>query len=422
MNVFDLRNKLIGDYGKYIGSFINIRDEAIKSHVEREFDQQKLWPDPLIQLNPTFETGGGIEEHVKSGLLHKECLNIFRFNKQDYAVGHDPFSGAEPLKLYTHQLDSIKTAQKNENYVLTTGTGSGKSLCYILPIVDYVLKHPSKNSIKAIIVYPMNALANSQKNELTKYLKKGYPDGKEPVTFARYTGQESDEERKEILANPPDILLTNYVMLELLMTRFGEQELIKRAEGLKFMVLDELHMYRGRQGADVSMLVRRVRSATKSPEMLCVGTSATLAGAADFEAQRVETSAVASKIFGTDFFPQNIISETLCRMTPERDEKDESFKKSLAERINKGKAPKTYGEFIADPLSSWIESRFGIKKENGRYVRNQAVSIFGENSAAAALSELLKDISRIDPNTCGTAIKEQFLAEDRRSLSGCTNS
>ncbi len=118
MNVFDLRNKLIGDYGKYIGSFINIRDEVIKSHVNREFDQQKLWPDPLIQLNPTFETGGGIEEHVKSGLLHKECLNIFRFNKQEYAAGHDPFSGAEPLKLYTHQLDSIKTAQKNENYIL----------------------------------------------------------------------------------------------------------------------------------------------------------------------------------------------------------------------------------------------------------------------------------------------------------------
>ncbi|HOT74392.1 MAG TPA: helicase-related protein [Candidatus Wallbacteria bacterium] len=230
------------------------------------------------------------------------------------------------------------------------------------------------------------------------------------MTFARYTGQESDEERKEILANPPDILLTNYVMLELLMTRFGEQELIKRAEGLKFMVLDELHMYRGRQGADVSMLVRRVRSAAKSPQMLCVGTSATLAGAADFEAQRVETAAVASKIFGTDVLPESIISETLCRITPERDEKDESFKKSLVERIDKGKAPKTFGEFIADPLSSWIESRFGIKKENGRYVRNQAVSIFGENSAAAALSELLKDIAKIDPNTCGTAIKEQFLS------------
>jgi len=410
MNVFNLRNKLIEDYSKYIGSFINIKDEAIKNHVEREFNQQKLWPDPLIQLNPAFEIGGSIEEHVKSGLLHKECLNIFRFNKQEYAPGRDPFSGAEPLKLYTHQLDSIKTAQKNKNYILTTGTGSGKSLCYIIPIVDYVLKHPSKNSIKAIIVYPMNALANSQMNELAKYLKNGHPEGKEPVRFARYTGQETNEERTKIIADPPDILLTNYVMLELLMTRFDERELIKRAEGLKFMVLDELHMYRGRQGADVSMLIRRLRCEAKSPEMLCVGTSATLAGAADFETQRVETAAVASKIFGADFLPENIISETLCRITPERDENDESFKKSLAERINKGKTPETFGEFIADPLSSWIESRFGIKKENGRYVRNQAVSIFGENSAAAALSELLKDISRIDPNTCGTAIKEQFLA------------
>ena len=410
MNVFDLRSKLIEDYGKYIGSFINIRDEKIRSHVDLEFGQQKLWPDPLIQLNPTFETGGGIEEHVKKGLLHQECLKIFRFNKQDYVTGHDPFANAEPLKLYTHQLESIKTAQKNKNYVLTTGTGSGKSLCYIIPIVDYVLRNPSKNNIKAIIVYPMNALANSQKNELTKYLNKGYPEGKGPVTFARYTGQESEEERTEILKNPPDILLTNYVMLELLMTRFGEQELIKRAEDLKFLVLDELHMYRGRQGADVAMLVRRVRSATKSPNMLCVGTSATLAGADNFEMQRIETASVASKIFGTEVLPESVISETLCRITPEHDEGEDAFKKILADRIKNGKAPQTFGEFISDPLSSWIESKFGIKKENGRYVRNQAMSIFGDNGAAAALAVLLTGIPDIDPNSCGKAIKEQFLA------------
>ena len=105
--------------------------------------------------------------------------------------------------------------------MLTTGTGSGKSLAYIVPIVDHVLQERRREGpsaakrVQAIVVYPMNALANSQLEELEKFLRDGYGEGREPVTFARYTGQEDDEKRQEIRDNPPDILLTNYVMLEL---------------------------------------------------------------------------------------------------------------------------------------------------------------------------------------------------------------
>ena len=105
----------------------------------------------------------------------------------------------------------------------------------------------------------MNALANSQVGELEKFLCHGYPDGQGPVTFARYTGQETRPSANAIIAKPPDILLTNYVMLELMLTRPNERQLIQAAQGLRFLVLDELHTYRGRQGADVAMLVRRVR-------------------------------------------------------------------------------------------------------------------------------------------------------------------
>ena len=104
----------------------------------------------------------------------------------------------------------------------------------------------------------MNALANSQLKELEKFLLLGYPNKKGPFSFARYTGQESDEERQRIIANPPDILLTNYVMLELILTRVAERRLLT-AQTLQFLVLDELHTYWGRQGADVAVLVRRVR-------------------------------------------------------------------------------------------------------------------------------------------------------------------
>src|SRR5690606_24429530 len=142
------------------------------------------------------------------------------------------------------------------------------SLAYIIPIVDRVLRLREQGApagVKAIIVYPMNALANSQLEELGKFLRNGYGEGREPVTFARYTGQEDETQRRAILDDPPDILLTNYVMLELMLTRPRErQHLIQAARGLRFLVLDELHTYRGRQGADVAMLVRRVREGRSS--------------------------------------------------------------------------------------------------------------------------------------------------------------
>src|SRR2546429_3865293 len=177
----------------------------------------------------------------------------------------------------------------------------------MIPIVDYVLRHPNKPGIKAIVVYPMNALANSQLGELQKYLHLGYPASVPPVTFRRYTGQERKAERDEILANPPDILLTNYVMLELILTRLREQPFLQTTQ-LRFLVLDELHTYRGRQGADVALLVRRVRDRlTPNGETLqCIGTSATLAGGGSYEQQCQEVAAMASRIFGCEVLAEHI--------------------------------------------------------------------------------------------------------------------
>ena len=153
-----------------------------------------------------------------------------------------------------------------KSYVLTTGTGSGKSLAYIIPIVDQVLAAKANGTyqpgIKAIIVYPMNALANSQLGELEKFL--GIPENQQVTLRAVHRPGVAGEARA-IIANPPDILLTNYVMLELVLTRPRERGLVKAAKGLWFLVLDELHTYRGRQGADVALLVRRLRDACDAP-------------------------------------------------------------------------------------------------------------------------------------------------------------
>jgi ATP-dependent helicase YprA (DUF1998 family) len=96
-------------------------------------------------------------------------------------------------------------------------------LAYIVPIVDAVLREGSGRGVRAIVIYPMNALANSQVEEMAKFLRLGYETAGRPVTFERYTGQEDEEARRRILANPPDILLTNYVMLELMLTRPDER-------------------------------------------------------------------------------------------------------------------------------------------------------------------------------------------------------
>jgi len=403
MDVFEFRDSIIREFSSYIQSFILIRDERIDRKVREWLEKGVLWPDPLIQINPFFESGGSVEELVKKGILHQKCSSIFKIMK-------DQPDKVKTLNLHRHQYDAIESAKKGGNYVLTTGTGSGKSLSYIIPIVDYVLRRGSGRGIQAIIVYPMNALANSQFGELQKFLCDREAGGRSPVTFERYTGQESEEKRSSIIAHPPDILLTNYVMLELILTRPRERELIKQAKNLRFLVLDELHTYRGRQGADVAMLVRRLRDACNASSMQCVGTSATLSGEGDYEEQRNKVAGVASLLFGDKVEPENVIGETIRRITPSQNISSADFASKLKEVVKNPYIVRQwdYERFIETPLSVWIEDTFGIKKEekSGRLIRSKPRSISGENGAAKELSLLTGE----DENKCAYAIKEALLA------------
>jgi ATP-dependent helicase YprA (DUF1998 family) len=333
MDVFKLRDRLTGDYADYVRSFIQIRDDRIREHVDREMTGGLLWPDPLIQLNPSFEPGETIDELVEEGVLHPECRRIFQVGKD--ASG----SAGKALRLHRHQVEAVRAARTGKSYVLTTGTGSGKSLAYIIPIVDHVLRNGSGKGIQAVVVYPMNALANSQFGELEKFLVRGYAKGGEPVRFRRYTGQESEDEREQIITNPPDILLTNYVMLELLLTRPREKNLVARARGLRFLVLDELHVYRGRQGADVGMLARRARQAFAADALQCVGTSATLSSEGTWEQQQTEVARVATRLFGTSVEPNNVIGETLRRVTTALDFEGAEVVSQLRQRLEGGQPP-----------------------------------------------------------------------------------
>ncbi|MGA2248801.1 MAG: DEAD/DEAH box helicase [Verrucomicrobiota bacterium] len=167
MNVFELRKCLVDDYASYTRSFIKIADAAIRAKVDSELDAGAFWPEPLLQLNPTFQPGGTIDDLVADKILHAECAKIFRIDKTPTDLT------GNQLLLHNHQTAGIRKAKEQKSYVLTSGTGSGKSLTYIVPIVDHVLRRGSGQGIQAIVVYPMNALAISQNEELAKFLKHG---------------------------------------------------------------------------------------------------------------------------------------------------------------------------------------------------------------------------------------------------------
>jgi superfamily II DNA/RNA helicase/very-short-patch-repair endonuclease len=406
MDIFDFRGRLISDYAGYTRSFLAVREPRLRGFVEGQLEAGVLWPEPLIQLNPSFEPGDGIDDLVSAGVLHPECRHVFRVKSEADPQGR-------PLKLHRHQSEAIRVARTGFPYVLTTGTGSGKSLSYIVPVVDHVLRHGSGKGIRAVVVYPMNALANSQLGELDKFLGLGYPDRKGPVTFARYTGQEKPEERERILSRPPDILLTNYVMLELILTRPRDRQLVRAAQGLQFLVFDELHTYRGRQGSDVAMLIRRVRDAMSAPKVQCVGTSATLSTEGNLAAQQRRVAEVAGLLFGTEVRSEHVIGETLRRVTPVPDLTSPEFRAALTARVREEgrNAPTDFAGFTADPLSAWIESTFGVTAApgEGRLVRVRPSAIGGERGAAVRLSELTGECL----GTCAAAIRAGLQASYR---------
>lgn len=348
MNVFDLDADLITRYEQFARSFTTIRAEDLSRQIEGVYASGQFWPEPLIGLNPQFRPGRSIPELVSEQVIDPALKQIF-------ALG----SPRKAISLHRHQDEALVKALQQRNYIVTTGTGSGKSLCFFVPIIDRIVKarragEPRRT--RAIVIYPMNALANSQREELDKFIDAcGVGDHLKP-TFARYTGQEQDAERRTAAESAPDIILTNFMMLEMLMTRQDEldRQVIANMEGLEFLVLDELHTYRGRQGADVAMLVRRVRERMGSTKMMCIGTSATMASG-DEDAGRKAVAAVGTTLFGSPVAPEDIITESLQRRT-QGIPSDAALKTAVL-----APAPSaSIDAFTIDPLACWIEMNIGL--------------------------------------------------------------
>ena len=405
LDVFALRDSVVDEYRRFATSFTAIHAQDIREQVEAIYAENRYWPEPLIQINPSYKRSTDIDALVARGVLEPGCADIFR-------------ADGKVLSLYKHQEQAIALAAEGESFVVTTGTGSGKSLCFFIPIVNHVLKAPrtsSERRTQAIVVYPMNALANSQMDELEKFI--GQVPGKRPVTFARYTGQEGMDERKRIAKHPPDILLTNFMMLELLMTRQEEidRHVIGNCAGLSFLVLDELHTYRGRQGADVALLVRRVRERLQPEKLLCIGTSATMASEGSVEDKNRIVSEVASKLFGTSIAESNVITETLERITESTVTAD-SVGPRLGPAIDAGTQAHVPDAALREhPLAVWVETRLGISfsEVDQRWVRAKPRTV------TEAVATLVEESGQ-PQDTCRKVLRDFLLvsSEPERSRIG----
>jgi superfamily II DNA/RNA helicase len=386
MNVFDLHTEIMADYKSYISSFVNIQEPRIRDCVREELSSGKLWPAPLIQFNPSFKYDGSIDALVADGTLCPELKDIFK-----------------GYRLYKHQVEAICLGAAQRDFVVTSGTGSGKSLTYIGTIFNHLIRDKASLTpgVKAIIVYPMNALINSQTEEFNKYARQYTENtGKDfPITYAQYTSQEDETTRKRIQADPPDVILTNYMMLELLLSRDSDRDLKESlCNNLEYLVFDELHTYRGRQGSDVAMLIRRIKSVCKR-QVTCIGTSATMvAGKDSLHSQKEQVAQVATTIFGCPFTTKQIINETLASSFG--DNTDLPAKSELADCIRTSvPSPLTEETLRTLPTALWLERAIALEAKEGTLVRRIPMTF-------VAISEKLANDSNLPFESCAAHLQE----------------
>lgn len=260
-------------------------------------DEEQLFKGPYVSIKLPFRGGDVNEKHFP-----------------DIPLGFTP---------YLHQQKSFRKLSKGneKSTIVATGTGSGKTECFLYPILDYCYHHRGEAGIKAIIIYPMNALANDQAkrfaetiasyDHLNGNLNVGLYIGGDDKKTAVMTKDQVITDKNVLKDNPPDILLTNYKMLDLLMVREKDSVIWKHnnTETLKYIVVDELHTFDGAQGTDLACLIRRLKYRLATPEnyLCCVGTSATIGGPEDADSLR----AYASSMFQEEFDSGSVILEEI---------------------------------------------------------------------------------------------------------------
>ena len=223
---------------------------------------------------------------------------------------------------YRHQEQAFQrlTGDKPAPTLVATGTGSGKTESFLYPILDHCRANLSHPGVKAILIYPMNALANDQARRVAQLVyespslrgkvRAGLYIGDRGLTLTKkMTRRNVITDRRTMQKDPPDILMTNYKMLDYLMVRPRDAQIWHRnnANTLQYLVVDEIHTFDGAQGTDLACLVKRLKDRLDSENFCPVGTSATLG---DMDDDSEELRKYAETIFGVSFGKDSIIQES----------------------------------------------------------------------------------------------------------------
>ena len=348
MNPRDTTNKIREDYQNYISSILEVKDKEITVLANKAVHTTEFVKGPYLETTLPFVEGKSLKQLAEDGLISKE------FSKMGHSVHY------EDWKLRIHQEIALKhIINEKRNMVVSTGTGSGKTECYLYPIFNALMREKEAGTldagVRALLIFPMNALANDQQKKLRKLLKE-YPD----ITFGRYTGETEHKRERETPAeaekrlheeydsahmldteeayrksiknelmcremmteSPPHILLTNYAMLEYMLLQPDTAPFFDNssAKNWRFIVIDEAHTYKGANGTEIAFLLRRVKERIKHNmhhRFCCIATSATLGS----EDGKTGLAQFAQNLFGEPFSADDVITTKRITRTPKADAK-----------------------------------------------------------------------------------------------------
>lgn len=346
LNPITVVDQVLEGYRSYISTEFQARDGQLRTALDVALNEAGfLAQEPFFQAHREFRPGKTWRDLGLDAALAKVM---------------EVRSGSSTA--YLHQSDSISHLLGPDSgpLVVTTGTGSGKTECFLLPVIQNAIEDSVKHQrsgLTALLVYPMNALANDQEERIRQYLA---DSGHSHVKVARYDRSTGEDERRQLRQNPPHILLTNYMMLEYLLVRPADRDALFANHRCRFVVLDEVHTYRGSLGANIALLFRRLlahlRQARQDwfaddrsdhrrfPEVLPVATSATIKSVDETnrspeEVQRLRDEAVREflgKLTGIEGARFKIVGEQLCDLATPAEAR---WSAEPADKIALGKAP-----------------------------------------------------------------------------------
>ena len=324
MNPIELSRDIEERYRRYLKTTFYFKEPDLRASFEEALNSGYLSKGPYLEATSVF----------KRGQTPRKLFTYLLGSQLDEGF-LKAIDGDRPL--YRHQEQAIEGVSRESNVIVTTGTGSGKTESFLYPILLHLYREFQEGKlspgVRALILYPMNALANDQRDrlgEISERLKKEQSSFR--FTFGQYIGETPEDEndswrnardhmakrlpgelvlRSEMRKTPPHILLTNYSMLEYLLLRPDDSSLFDngQAQWWKFFVLDEAHQYRGSRGIEMAMLLRRLKQRLKEGGRLepfrCIATSATLVGGE--EGDKVAVAKFASDLFGEEFHKENVI-------------------------------------------------------------------------------------------------------------------